>query len=86
MFNNNGMNNNGLGNRNIAGIRNTPSNIGGINKTPTNISGINKMPTANNPFSNVKIDRQRSTQIMNSSGENVIRNNNMNNGGGFNGN
>lgn len=78
--------NNGFGNRNIAGINKTPTNIGGINKTPTNIGGINKMPTKNNPFTNVKIDRQMSKQIMDSSGQNVIRNNNMNNGGGFNGN
>lgn len=77
--------NNGFGNRNIAGINRAPSNIAGINKTPTNIGGINKMPTKSNPFANVKIDRQMSRQIMNSSGENVIRNNNMT-GGGFNGN
>ena len=77
--------NNGFGNRNIAGINRTPSNIAGINKSPTNIGGINKMPTKSNPFANIKIDRQMSKQIMNSSGENVIRNNNMN-GGGFNGN
>lgn len=83
MFNN-GMNN-GFSNKNIAGIRNTPASISGINKTPTNISGVNKMPTAQNPFSNVKIDRQRSKQIMNSSGENVIRND-FNKTGGYNGN
>lgn len=77
--------NNGFGNRNIAGINKMPSNIGGMSKTPTNISGINKMPTPNNPFSKIQIDRQRSRQIMDSSGQNVIRNNNMN-GGGFNGN
>lgn len=77
--------NNGFGNRNIAGINRTPGSIGGINKTPTNISGINKMPTQSNPFSKVQIDRQRSRQIMDSSGQNVIRNNNLN-GGGFNGN
>lgn len=77
--------NNGFGNRNIAGINRTPTNIGGINKTPTNIGGISKMPTASNPFANVKMDRQRSTQIMNSSGQNVIRNNSIN-GGGFGGN
>lgn len=84
MFNNNGINN-GFGNRNIAGIRNTSNNISGINKTPTNISGISKMPAANDPFKNVKFDRQRSRQIMNSSGQNVIRNK-MNNNGGFSGN
>lgn len=77
--------NNGFGNRNIAGINKTPTNIGGINKGPSNISGINKMPTRNNPFSNVKIERQMSRQIMNSNGENVIRND-FNKGGGFNGN
>lgn len=76
--------NNGFGNRNIAGINRTPGNIGGINKAPSNIGGINKMPNKSNPFSNVKIDRQRSKQIMDSSGQNVIRNNNI--GGGFNGN
>ena len=36
-------------------------------------------------FSNVKIDHQRSRQIMNSSGENVIRNS-FNKTGGYNGN
>ena len=77
--------NNGFGNRNIAGINKTPTNIGGINKSPANISGINKMPTKSNPFANVKIDRQMSRQIMDSSGQNVIRNNNFN-GGGTNGN
>ena len=84
MFNNNGINNN-FANRNVAGVPNKPNNMAGINKTPTNISGINKMPTANNPFNNVKIDRQLSKQIMNSSGENVIRNT-FNNGGGKSGN
>lgn len=82
MFNN-GMN--GFGNRNITGIPNRPNNIGGINKTPTNIGGINKMPTANNPFSKIKMDRQLSKQIMNSSGENLIRNE-FNKGGRPNGN
>lgn len=83
MFNN-GMNNN-MGNRNIAGIGNKPGSVAGISKSPANISGINKMPTANDPFANVKIDRQRSKQIMNSSGENLIRNS-FNKNGGFNGN
>lgn len=82
-MNNFGMN--GFGNRNIAGIPKGPTNIGGINKTPTNIGGINKMPTPNNPFNNVQMDRQLSKQIMNSSGENLIRNS-FNKGGGFNGN
>jgi len=77
--------NNGFCNRNIAGINKMPSNIGGMNKTPTNINGINKMPTQSNPFSKVQIDRQMSKQIMDSSGQNIIRNNNMS-GGGFNGN
>ena len=77
--------NNGFGNRNIAGMPNSPNGIAGINKTPTNISGINKMPTPNNPFANVKIDKQRSRQIMNSSGENVISND-FNKNGGYNGN
>ena len=79
MFNN-GMNN-GFRGGNIAGMPNRPNNVAGINKSPANIGGINKMPTARDPFANVKIDRQRSTQIMNSSGENVIRNNNINRGG-----
>lgn len=78
------MFNNGLGNRNIAGMPNRPNNVAGINKNPNNISGINKMPTVRDPFANVKIDKQRSRQIMDNSGQNVIRNN-MNNGG-FNGN
>lgn len=80
------MFNNGFGNKNIAGMPNRPSNISGINKAPTNIGGINKMPTPNNPFNNVKIDRQRSNQIMNSSGENVIRNKINGGNGGYNGN
>jgi len=75
------FNNNNFGNRNIAGMPNRPNNVAGINKTPTNIGGINKLPTARDPFANIKIDRQRSNQIMNSSGENVIRNNNINRGG-----
>ena len=77
--------NNGFGNRNIAGINKMPGNISGINKTPTNIGGINKMPTQSNPFSKVQVDRQMSKQIMDSTGRNVIRSNNIN-GGGFNGN
>lgn len=75
----------GFGNKNIIGIPKGPTNIGGIKKSPTNIGGINKMPTKNNPFSRVKIDRQLSKQIMNSNGENLIRNE-FNKGGGFNGN
>jgi len=81
-MNNFGMNN-GFGNRNIAGVNRTPNSIGGINKSPANIGGINKMPTRNDPFAKVQIDRQMSKQIMDSSGQNVIRNNNM--GGGYNG-
>jgi len=71
---------------NIAGIPSRPSSVSGINKTPSNISGLRKMPTANNPFKNVRIDRQRSAQIMNSSGENVIRNKVNSGNGGYNGN
>ena len=82
MFNN-GMN--GFGNRNIAGVPKGPGNLGGIPQKPANISGINKMPTKSNPFANVKIDRQMSKQIMNSSGENLIRNE-LNKGGNFHGN
>lgn len=78
------MFNNGFGNKNIAGIPKTPNSIGGIRNNPTNIQGINKMPTMSNPFKNVKIENQRSKQIMNSSGQNIIRNDHMNNGGGFN--
>ena len=82
------MFNNGFGNNNfnsasknfqtgnIAGITKTPTNIGGINKNPSNINGINNIPTRSNPFSNVKIDRQMSKSIMNSSGENIISNKN----------
>lgn len=81
MFNNSF---NGFKNRNIAGVPKGPTNIAGINKNPTNIGGINKMPTKNNPFTNVKIDRQLSRQVMDSSGQNMIRNE-INKGGGFNG-
>ena len=84
MFNNNFNNFNNFKSHNIAGINKTPSNIAGVNKNPMNIGGINKMPKQNNPFSNVKMDNQLSKQIMNSSGENVIRNE-FNQGGGFNG-
>lgn len=83
---NNGFSmNNGFGNRNIAGINRTPNNVVGINKGPSNVAGINKMPTMNNPFNNVKIDRQMSKQIMGTDGTNLIRND-FNKGGGFNGN
>ncbi len=78
MFN---SNINSFKNRNIAGINKGPNNIAGINKNPMNISGINKMPKQNNPFDNVQMDNQLSKQIMNSSGENMIRN--EFNGGGF---
>lgn len=80
------MFNNGFGNRNIAGMPNKPSNVSGINKAPTSISGLNKMPAKQDPFKNVKIDRQLSKQIMNSSGENVIRNKINSGNGGYNGN
>ena len=85
MFNN-GFNNNfnsvskNLQTGNIAGINKNPSSVVGVTKAP-----INKMPVKNNPFSNVKIDRQMSKSIMNSSGENVIRND-FNKNGGNNGN
>lgn len=79
----NNMNSNPF--KNIAGIAKGPSNIGGVNQKPMNISGVQKMPTQNNPFSGVKTDRQLSKPIMNSSGENVIRNS-FNKGGGYHGN
>ena len=80
------MFNNGFGNRNVAGMPNRPNSVSGINKAPTSISGLNKMPTRKDPFANVKIDRQLSKQIMNSSGENVIRNKINSGNGGYNGN
>ena len=45
-----------------------------INNVKSNIAGITNMPKIEDRFKNVRMDKSRAIQIMNSAGQNIIQN------------
>ena len=57
-------------------LSNTRITYPSINNLNNNIAGINNMPKMEDRFKNIKIDKSRAIQIMNSAGQNIIQNKN----------
>ena len=57
-------------------LSNTRITYPSINNLNNNIAGINNMPKMDDRFKNIKIDKSRAIQIMNSAGQNIIQNKN----------
>lgn len=55
-------------------LSNTRITYPSINNLNNNIAGINNMPKMEDRFKNIKIDKSRAIQIMNSAGQNIIQN------------